>query len=103
MGIFLLSLFSSWLLLGDKKVVHFPLGLVRTFPVVPKRVTPPFPLPQTKRAEVSQGATCFSLIFDNDSELQFDEPHQLLGFCLQYLMQRVNCSTDVWCRKFYDV
>lgn len=97
-------MFSSWLLLGDEKVVHFPSGLLRSaFPIVPKmcHFTPASP---SKHIEVFQSATCFSLIFDSDSELQFDEPHQLLGILFRIqLTQRVNCCTDVWCGKFYDV
>lgn len=68
-----------------------------------KCVSLSLPTLQTKCTEVSQSATCFSLIFDNDSELQCHDPYQLLGslFTIQ-LMQRVNCCT-VWCGEFYDV
>ena len=106
-GFFSLFVFSSWLLLGGE-VVHYPSGFLRsTFPVVPKmchfhiHTHPPSP---AEYPEVFQSATCFLLIFDSNSELQFDRPHQLLGILFRMqLTQRVNCCTDVWCRKFNDV
>lgn len=36
----ILFVFSSWLLLGDKKVVHFPSGVLRSVFLLPKNVWP---------------------------------------------------------------
>ena len=68
-----------------------------------KSVSFPTSLPP-EHTEVFQSATCFLLLFDSDSQLPLDEPHQLLGIPLRMqLTQRVNCYTDVWYGKFYDV
>lgn len=96
-------IFSSWVIAGRRDC---------SFPFRPSEVSisccakseflsPSLP---PKHTEVFQSATCFLLMFDSDSELPFDEPHQLLGISLRMqLTQKVNCYTNVWCGKFYDV